>query len=69
MTELKPCPFCGKKPVVEMWSSSGLMFMCKCNNPDCDVPLDGYPTGRKPADVIEEWNRRADNGQHDRDRY
>lgn len=59
---LLPCPFCGKKPIIETWSSGGPMFMCKCNNPDCAVPQDGYPKGRKPENVIEEWNRRAGNG-------
>lgn len=35
--ELKPCPFCGKKPKIENWSSGGFMYIVKCNNPDCPV--------------------------------
>lgn len=61
--ELKPCPFCGKKNiVVETWASGGRMYMVKCNNPDCPVPANGYPTGRDLEKVKAEWNRRADNG-------
>lgn len=63
MTEkLKPCPFCGRKPIIEMWSSGGRMFMLKCNNPDCPIPLNGYPAGHNIDDVKAEWNRRSDNG-------
>lgn len=34
--------------------------MVKCNNPDCPVPPDSYPTGRDLKAVKEEWNRRAE---------
>lgn len=56
---LKPCPLCGRKPIIEHWSSDGTMYMVKCNNPDCPVPESGYPKGRDLRKVIEEWNRRA----------
>ena len=59
--KLKPCPLCGKKPGIEFWKNGGNMYMVKCNNPDCDVPYNGYPTGRMLEDVAEEWNRRAEN--------
>lgn len=55
--KLQPCPLCGKRPIIEHWSSGGIMYMVKCNNPDCPVPDNGYPTGRKLESVIEEWNR------------
>lgn len=46
--KLKPCKYCGKENIiVEKWSSGGLMYMVKCNNPDCPVPLEGYPKERK----------------------
>lgn len=32
--------------------------MVKCNNPDCPVPAEGYPKGKNPNKVMEEWNRR-----------
>lgn len=32
--------------------------MVKCNNPDCPVPLEGYPTGRILENVMMEWNWR-----------
>lgn len=63
--ELKPCLFCGKKPIVEHWSSGRTMYMVKCNNPDCQVPVESYPAGHNLDEVIAEWNRRADNGKTD----
>lgn len=58
-TKLKPCWICkGNKIIVQTWSSGGFMCMVKCNNPDCPVPGDGYPTGRNPDEVKAEWNRR-----------
>lgn len=62
-TELKPCPFCGSKPIIEHWSSGGYMYMVKCNNPYCFVPAKGYPSGHDLNEVKIEWNRRADNGK------
>lgn len=61
--ELKPCPLCGRKPIIEHWSSGGTMYMVKCNNPDCPVPVTSYPTGHNLDEVIAEWNRRTDNEQ------
>lgn len=57
--KLKPCPLCGRNPIIEHWSSGGKMYMVKCNNPDCPVPLEGYPTGRKLAQVKIDWNNRV----------
>ena len=52
--KLKPCPICKKHNiVVETWISGGRMHMVKCNNSDCPVPAEGYPTGRHLEDVIE----------------
>ena len=60
MSELKPCPICKKHNItVESWSSGRRMYMVKCNNPDCPVPADGYPIGRRLEEAIEAWNRRA----------
>lgn len=61
MDELKPCPFCGGNNIrIEMWSSGGIMYMIKCNNSNCPVPQNGYPTGRNLIKVKEAWNRRAE---------
>lgn len=62
-TELKPCQFCGRKPIIEQWASGGRMYMVKCNNPDCPVPQKGYPTGRNKEKVMEEWNRRVNQNE------
>ena len=57
--KLNPCRICkGTKIIVETWSSGGFMCMVKCNNPDCQVPDDGYPTGRNLDEVKAEWNQR-----------
>jgi len=59
--KLKPCRYCGgSNIVIERWSSGGMMFMVKCNNPDCPVPAESYPTGRNVEKVKEEWNRRQE---------
>ncbi|MBS4980033.1 MAG: hypothetical protein KHZ72_01485 [Lachnospiraceae bacterium] len=59
--KLKSCKLCGKNSAtVEIWSSGGLMYMVKCNNPDCPVPEEGYPKGRKLDEVVEVWNRRTE---------
>lgn len=60
MNELKPCRLCGKRAIIEMWSSGGLMYMAKCSNPDC---YDYYPRGHNLPKVIEEWNQRQDGGK------
>ena len=57
-TKLNSCKLCGRNPIIEHWESGGLMYMVKCNNPDCPVPPNGYTIGRKLENVIEEWNRR-----------
>lgn len=59
--ELKPCQFCGRKPIIERWASGGTLYMVKCNNPDCPVPVVSYLTGRNLDAVIKKWNRRANN--------
>ena len=59
MNELKPCPFCGGKAITERWASGGIMYMVTCGNPDCDVPAEGYPSGRNLIAVREQWNRRV----------
>ena len=65
MEQLKPCPLCGRKPIIEHWSSGGKMYMVKCNNPNCPVPVTSYPTGHNLDEVIAEWNRRIDDGKTD----
>ena len=63
--ELKACPICGRKPTIEHWSSGGTMYMVKCNNPDCPVPVVSYPNGHNLNEVIAEWNGRANDGKID----
>lgn len=58
--KLKPCPRCKRSNIkIETWVSGGRMYMIKCNNPDCPVPGNGFPTGRNLEEVKAEWNRRA----------
>lgn len=61
--KLKPCPLCGRKPIIEHWASGGMMYMVKCNTPDCPVPLKGYPIGCKLGEVVEAWNRRVNDAE------
>ena len=52
-------PICGKRAIIERWSSGGTMCMAKCANMTCPVPNDGYPSGHNLDEVIKEWNARA----------
>ena len=43
---MKPCKYCGSHDVIiEQWMSGGRMYMVRCNNSDCPVPPEGFPTG------------------------
>lgn len=63
--EIKIMSALRKKPIIEHWSSGGRMYMLKCNNPNCPVPVTSYPTGHNLDEVIAEWNRRIDDGKTD----
>ncbi len=65
MEKPRLCPICGKHPTIERWGSNGVMYMVKCNNPDCPVPVVSYPTGHNLEEVIKRWNRRASDGKID----
>ena len=60
MSELKPCRKCGKRAIIESWSSGGMMYMAKCGNPDC---FEHYPRGHSLPQVITEWNQMQDGGK------
>lgn len=56
--ELKPCPFCGDKGVVQR---SGYCFWVCCSNRDCPIePRTHWFSNYLSA--IKVWNRRADSG-------
>lgn len=58
--KLLTCPLCGKSNIViETWVSGKRMYMVKCNNADCPVPINGFPTGTNLDEVKNEWNRRV----------
>nr|DAN12477.1 MAG TPA: restriction alleviation protein [Caudoviricetes sp.] len=40
--------------------------MVKCGNPDCAVPVEGYPSGRNLIAVREQWNRRANDKEDEK---
>lgn len=50
--ELESCPFCGRKPVIEHLSSGEIMYMIKCGNPNCPVPVVSYPAGHDFDEVL-----------------
>jgi len=60
---MKPCPFCGEKPIIvkrknKMWDigcSSLDCFAWTCTDKNCDTCVDGYV---KKESAIEAWDRR-----------
>ena len=55
MNELKPCPFCGRKPELRR-DDDGFSYIV-CANDNCYVRIDGYLNDNA---AIKAWNRRAD---------
>lgn len=57
--KLKVCKRCGVKPVLERWSSGGLKYAVRCNNPDrgggCDWKF-YHSRSNNPEDAIKKWN-------------
>lgn len=59
MTELKPCPFCGRKPTVTFLENCKKHWIC-CENEKCKIqPCTDWHTNKSV--ITREWNRRADN--------
>lgn len=59
MNELKPCPFCGGKAIVEGHHNRFVeWYLCSC--PECHVSQAGNEYGFKFG-AIEAWNRRTEN--------
>ena len=58
MSELKPCPFCGKSKVGAIKKENKYRIVCV--NPNCHItPHTNWEDTKQNA--VEEWNRRADN--------
>lgn len=54
--ELKPCPFCGKKP--RLWGASPFgPYYVTCENRKCKVFVDCAADTREQ--VVEAWNTRS----------
>lgn len=51
----KPCPFCGKGPLLVPWH--GAPWMLSCENDECDVAPS--VTGKTERGAITRWNKRA----------
>lgn len=60
MTELKHCPFCGDKGVMQR---SGHCCRVYCQNRECPIEPRTH-WFLNPLLAIEAWNRRADNGNN-----
>ncbi len=61
MSELKPCPFCGKK-VVRQKGYMGLNFF-KCKNCGAVISFNNDFCNNNPDKAINAWNRRAEDGK------
>ena len=62
MTELKPCPFCGKEVSMgKTYPESGYYFFCHQLGVDC--PIVGkciHIDAKTETEAINKWNRRAE---------
>jgi len=66
MEQLKPCPFCGEK-LKEDWNDKDhyLFLTHKTVLGDCPLRLGVIITAYDKKQIVERWNRRADNGKED----
>ncbi len=53
--KLKPCPFCGGEPEVNV---KGAIALVRCNLDSCDVNPRVYSIGDGGVAAVEAWNRR-----------
>lgn len=67
MDRLKPCPFCGSKATLYSFRSTlrqHLVYYIECNDEYCSVMTRVF---YDKDDVINAWNRRAEDVQTGRD--
>lgn len=57
MEELKPCPFCGKKPKLYNFQLSKA-YIVSCVNDNCKIRPETVVYQRKPY-AIKAWNKRS----------
>lgn len=51
MAELKPCPFCGRKPRIESCENFGYFVICKCG-------IEQSTLYAQKCDAVKRWNKR-----------
>lgn len=63
MDKLKPCPFCGEKASIKIYSNGfHTWFRVRCDS--CGVAQDGIRNNEKQA--IEAWNHRYEPSEQER---
>lgn len=63
-SELKPCPFCGGKAIMEgKHTTAGTCYVVRCANPE-NCPADNVKTKKYfiRAIAVAVWNRGSDHG-------
>ena len=57
MTELRPCPFCGSKAVIQEPGFNEWRVIC--SNPECGAMIfSRYAEPHGDVEAMEKWNRR-----------
>lgn len=60
--KLKPCPFCGGKAKIHTGKEFFLIYEEECSNVFCENCQATSRYRKTPKEVIDDWNRRTDNG-------
>ena len=63
MSELKPCPFCGRRAIIDQWPVSNTLYV-RCSNNNCILNHGTAFINGSLKKHIKIWNRRANNAAY-----
>ena len=64
--ELKPCPFCGEVPMMDMYEGFYAdNYYIICRNSDCEMNEVYTGMDKSPEVVAKKWNKRVSKGEQE----